>query len=75
MENALLKNLIELNELQSLAIDFMFNAIDNNDIVSFATCFKLWKDTTKQIYKNPLNDCGHALCDEIKQFARLHGIA
>jgi hypothetical protein len=53
----------------------MFNAIDANDVLSFGECFKLWKDTTKEIYKNPFNNVGHALCDEIIQFASLHGIA
>ena len=68
-------HLQDLENIQSIAIDFMFNAIDANDVVSFETCFKLWIDTTKEIYKNPFNGIGHALCDEIMQFASRHGIA
>lgn len=73
--NPVFIQLQDLENIQSIAVDFMFNAIDKNDVVSFETCFKLWTDTTKEIYKNPFNSVGHALCDEIKQFARLHGLA
>ena len=74
-KNRELMNFYELLDVQSLAVDYMFNAIDANDVLSFGECFKLWKDTTKEIYKNPFNSVGHALCDEIKQFASRHGIA
>ena len=72
-KNRDLMSLFDLLDVQSLAVDFMFSAIDANDVLSFGECFKLWKDTTKQILKNPFNDCGHSLCNEIKQFATLHG--
>lgn len=72
-KNRELMNFYDLLDVQALAVDYMFNAIDANDVLSFGECFKLWKDTTKEIYKNPFNNVGHALCDEIKQFAVLHG--
>lgn len=74
-KNRELMNFYDLLDVQALAVDYMFNAIDANDVLSFGECFKLWKDTTKQILSNPFNECGHALCDEIKQFASRHGIA
>ena len=74
-KNPVLMQLIELNEIQNIAIDFMFSAIDNNDVLSFETCLKLWKNTTNEIYKNPFNSVGHGLCDEIMQFASRHGLA
>lgn len=66
---------IELLDLQSIAVDYMFCSIDSNDVLSFSDAFKLWHDITKQIVKNPLNTCGHKLCKEIMQFASRHGIA
>lgn len=39
----------ELQELKSISIEIMLNAIDNKDFLQFNSGLKLWHDITKQI--------------------------
>lgn len=68
MSETMKNQLFELLELQGVTVDMMFNAIDNADKTSFKMAFDLWHEITSQILKNPLNDCGHKLCNEIMDF-------
>lgn len=62
-----------LNVLHN-SVEYMFRAIDENNVDEFTLWFIMWKNAHKQIITNPYNDCGHKLCDEIMEYANKNNV-
>lgn len=56
------------------SVNYMFRAIDENNVNDFTLWFTMWQNARKQIILNPYNDCGHKLCDEILEYANKNNI-
>lgn len=69
-----LKNYKNLCFVMNNAVDYMFNAIDKNNVSNFTLWFTMWVNAKRDITENKYNDCNHKLCDEIMQFANKNNV-
>ena len=67
-----MEKFIKLIRKQDRITTHMFHAMDEGQIEDFEILFELWHEVTSEILNNPNNQCGHKLCNEILDYAKIH---
>ena len=68
------KNFKNLCFTMDNVVDYMFRAIDNDNVDDFTLWFKIWHGLKTDILNNKYNQCGHSLCDEIMEYANKNNV-